>query len=289
MPASSSSPPIDEFPLPRWNAILALNLTASFHTIRSALPAMKARKWGRIINIASAHALVASPVQVSLCCRQARDRGTHEDGRPRGGDARITMNAICPGYVWTPLVEKQIPDTAKARGSDRGTGDQRRAAPRAADEGVRPGFRSRGARGVSREQRCGIGHGAVIPIDGGWTAAIAWSFATRYDTRLLRWRRRKKRIPERPAATAPRPPGLPIFPGRSSWCLQGGGALGAYQVGVYEALHEAGIEPDWVIGTSIGAINAALIAGNAPANRVDGCATSGGASSRTSDTTRCAS
>ena len=150
--------PIDEFPVAKWNAILALNLTASFHTIRLALPAMKAKKWGRIINIASAHALVASPYKSAYVAAKHGIAGLTKTVALEVATHGITMNAICPGYVWTPLVEKQIPDTAKARGLDRGAGDQRRAAPRAADQGLRPGFRSRRARRVSREQRCGIGH-----------------------------------------------------------------------------------------------------------------------------------
>jgi 3-hydroxybutyrate dehydrogenase len=108
--------PVDEFPVERWNAILALNLTASFHTVRLALPAMKARKWGRVINIASAHALVASPYKSAYVAAKHGIAGLTKTVALEVAQQGITMNAICPGYVWTPLVERQIPDTAKARG-----------------------------------------------------------------------------------------------------------------------------------------------------------------------------
>jgi 3-hydroxybutyrate dehydrogenase len=108
--------PVDEFPVDKWNAIIAINLTASFHTIRLALPAMKTKKWGRIINIASAHALVASPFKSAYVAAKHGIAGLTKTVALEVAEAGITMNAICPGYVWTPLVQKQIPDTAKARG-----------------------------------------------------------------------------------------------------------------------------------------------------------------------------
>ena len=108
--------PIDEFPVDKWNAIIAINLTASFHTIRLALPAMKTKKWGRIINIASAHALVASPFKSAYVAAKHGIAGLTKTVALEVAEIGITMNAICPGYVWTPLVQKQIPDTAKARG-----------------------------------------------------------------------------------------------------------------------------------------------------------------------------
>jgi 3-hydroxybutyrate dehydrogenase len=108
--------PVEEFPLEKWDAILAINLSSAFHAIRAAVPGMKARKWGRIINTASAHSLVASPFKsayvtakhglVGLTKTVALELATHG----------VTANCISPGYVWTPLVEKQIPDTMKARG-----------------------------------------------------------------------------------------------------------------------------------------------------------------------------
>ena len=108
--------PIDEFPVEKWNAIIAINLVASFHTIRHALPRMKSRKWGRIINIASAHALVASPFKSAYVAAKHGVAGLTKTVALEVAELGITVNAICPGYVRTALVEKQIPDTAKARG-----------------------------------------------------------------------------------------------------------------------------------------------------------------------------
>src|SRR5262249_19157798 len=108
--------PIEEFPLAKWDAIIAINLSAAFHTIRLALPAMKQRKSGRIINVASAHALVASPFKSAYVAAKHGVAGLTKTAALEGAEYGVTANAICPGYVLTPLVEKQIPDTAKARG-----------------------------------------------------------------------------------------------------------------------------------------------------------------------------
>jgi 3-hydroxybutyrate dehydrogenase len=108
--------PVDEFPPEKWDAILAINLSASFHTVRAALPAMKARRWGRIVNIASAHALVASPFKSAYVAAKHGIAGLTKTVALEVAEQGITANAICPGYVRTPLVEKQIPDQAKARG-----------------------------------------------------------------------------------------------------------------------------------------------------------------------------
>jgi 3-hydroxybutyrate dehydrogenase len=107
---------IDEFPVDKWNQIIALNLSAAFHAIRLALPAMKQKGWGRIISTASAHALVASPFKVAYVAAKHGIAGITKTVALETAEHGITVNAICPGYVWTPLVEKQIPDTAKARG-----------------------------------------------------------------------------------------------------------------------------------------------------------------------------
>src|ERR1700752_4270243 len=111
--------PIDEFPVDKWNAILAINLSAAFHTTRLALPAMKKKGWGRIVNIASAHALVASPFKAAYVSAKHGLAGLTKTVALEAAEHGITVNAICPGYVWTPLVEKQIPDTMKARGLTR--------------------------------------------------------------------------------------------------------------------------------------------------------------------------
>ncbi len=108
--------PIEEFPPEKWDAIIAINLVALFHTIRHAVPGMKQRKWGRIINIASAHALVASPFKSAYVAAKHGVAGLTKTVALETATFGITVNAICPGYVRTPLVEKQIPDTARARG-----------------------------------------------------------------------------------------------------------------------------------------------------------------------------
>lgn len=108
--------PIDEFPEGKWDAIIAINLSSAFHLIKAALPAMKTREWGRIINIASAHGLVASPYKSAYVAAKHGIVGLTKTVALETAEQGITVNAICPGYVLTPLVEKQIPDTAKARG-----------------------------------------------------------------------------------------------------------------------------------------------------------------------------
>ena len=108
--------PVDDFPVARWDAILAINLSAAFHTVRAALPAMKKRGWGRIVNIASAHALVASPFKSAYVAAKHGIAGFTKTVALEVAEQGITVNAVCPGYVLTPLVEKQIPDTARARG-----------------------------------------------------------------------------------------------------------------------------------------------------------------------------
>ena len=162
--------PIDEFPVAKWNAILALNLTASFHTIRLALPAMKAKKWGRIINIASAHALVASPYKSAYVAAKHGIAGLTKTVALEVATQGITMNAICPGYVWTPLVEKQIPDTAKARGLTEAqviSDVLLHAQP--TKEFVQVSEVAALAAFLASNDAASI-TGAVIPIDGGWTA-----------------------------------------------------------------------------------------------------------------------
>lgn len=108
--------PVDEFPPDKWDAIVAINLVACFHTLRHALPGMKRRRWGRIVNIASAHALVASPFKSAYVAAKHGVAGLTKAVALEVAECGITVNAICPGYVRTPLVERQIPDTAKARG-----------------------------------------------------------------------------------------------------------------------------------------------------------------------------
>lgn len=108
--------PVDEFPVNKWDAIIAINMSSTFHTTRCALAYMKKQGWGRIINIASAHALVASPFKSAYVTAKHGVMGFTKTVALEVAEKGITVNAICPGYVLTPLVEKQIPDTAKARG-----------------------------------------------------------------------------------------------------------------------------------------------------------------------------
>ena len=108
--------PIEEFPIEKWNQIIAINLSSAFHAIRAAVPGMKARKWGRIISTASAHSLVASPFKVAYVSAKHGIAGLTKTVALELATFGITCNCISPGYVWTPLVERQIPDTMKARG-----------------------------------------------------------------------------------------------------------------------------------------------------------------------------
>ncbi len=108
--------PVEDFPVAKWDAILAINLSSSFHTTRLAVPYMKRKKWGRIVNVASAHAMVASPFKSAYVAAKHGVMGFTKTVALEVAQHGVTCNAICPGYVLTPLVEKQIPDTAKARG-----------------------------------------------------------------------------------------------------------------------------------------------------------------------------
>ena len=108
--------PVEDFPTEKWDQIIAINLSSSFHTIRLAVPAMKEKKAGRIINVASAHGLIASPFKSAYVAAKHGIMGLTKSVALELAEFGVTVNAICPGYVLTPLVEKQIPDTAKARG-----------------------------------------------------------------------------------------------------------------------------------------------------------------------------
>jgi 3-hydroxybutyrate dehydrogenase len=108
--------PVEEFPVEKWDQIIAINLSSAFHAIRAAVPGMKTRKWGRIINTASAHSLVASPFKSAYVAAKHGIAGLTKTVALEVATHGITVNCISPGYVWTPLVEKQIPDTMKARG-----------------------------------------------------------------------------------------------------------------------------------------------------------------------------
>jgi 3-hydroxybutyrate dehydrogenase len=111
--------PIEDFPAEKWDQILAIDLSAAFHAIRAAIPGMKRRKWGRIISTASAHSLVASPFKSAYVAAKHGLAGLTKTVALEVARDGVTVNCISPGYVWTPLVEKQIPDTMKARNMTR--------------------------------------------------------------------------------------------------------------------------------------------------------------------------
>jgi 3-hydroxybutyrate dehydrogenase len=111
--------PIDEFPDDKWDAVLAIILSSAFHTTKAALPGMKAKGWGRVINTGSMHSLVASPYKVAYNAAKHGIAGLTKTVALEVATQGITVNNICPGYVWTSLVENQIPDTMKARGLTR--------------------------------------------------------------------------------------------------------------------------------------------------------------------------
>jgi 3-hydroxybutyrate dehydrogenase len=107
---------IETFPVDKWDAMIAINLSSAFHAMRAVVPQMRAHKWGRIINIASAHALVASPFKSAYVAAKHGILGLTKTVALETAEHGITVNAICPGYVLTPLVQRQIPETARARG-----------------------------------------------------------------------------------------------------------------------------------------------------------------------------
>ena len=162
--------PIEEFPVDKWNAIIAINLVAAFHTIRLALPGMKQRQWGRIINIASAHSLVASPFKSAYVAAKHGIAGLTKTVALETATFGITVNAICPGYVLTPLVEKQIPDTAKARGiTEERVINTVLLAAQPTRQFVTIAQVASLATYLASDSAASV-TGALMPIDGGWTA-----------------------------------------------------------------------------------------------------------------------
>jgi 3-hydroxybutyrate dehydrogenase len=162
--------PVEEFPIDKWNQIIAINLSATFHAIRAAVPAMKQKKWGRIINTASAHALVASPFKVAYVAAKHGIAGVTKTVALELATSGITVNAICPGYVWTPLVEKQIPDTMKARGlTEKQVKEDVLLAAQPTKQFVTIEEVAALALFLTTDAAAQI-TGALLPIDGGWTA-----------------------------------------------------------------------------------------------------------------------
>jgi 3-hydroxybutyrate dehydrogenase len=162
--------PIEQFPAEKWDAILAINLSSAFHTIRAALPAMRWNKWGRIINMASAHGLVASPFKSAYVAAKHGMLGLTKTIALEAAEHNITCNAICPGYVYTPLVEAQIDGQAMSHGIPR------EQVIRDVLLAQQPNKRfatveELGALSVflASDAAASI-TGAALPIDGGWTA-----------------------------------------------------------------------------------------------------------------------
>ncbi|HTO84564.1 MAG TPA: 3-hydroxybutyrate dehydrogenase [Methylomirabilota bacterium] len=162
--------PIEEFPIEKWNAIIAINLSGAFHAIRLAVPAMKKKGWGRIINVASAHALVASPFKSAYVAAKHGILGLTKTVALEVAEHGITANAICPGYVMTPLVQKQIPEQAKARGISEdavvrdvllAAQSTRRFVEVSEVAALAVFLASDDARSIT---------GTALPVDGGWTA-----------------------------------------------------------------------------------------------------------------------
>jgi 3-hydroxybutyrate dehydrogenase len=162
--------PIESFPPEKWDAVIAIDLSSAFHTTRAVLAGMKARKWGRIVNVASAHGLVASPFKAAYVAAKHGLVGLTKVTALEGAESNVTCNAICPGYVWTPLVEKQIEDQAKAHAISR-------------DEVIRDVLLAQqpNKRFATVEEIGALAvflctgaaasiTGTALPVDGGWTA-----------------------------------------------------------------------------------------------------------------------
>ncbi|MFZ5749702.1 MAG: 3-hydroxybutyrate dehydrogenase [Pseudomonadota bacterium] len=162
--------PVEDFPDENWQAIINLNLSAAFHAIKAAVPGMRERGWGRIINIASAHGLVTSPFKSAYVAAKHGLVGLTKTITLEVAEHGITVNAICPGYVWTPLEERQIPDTARARGMAEeqvirdvllAAQPTKKFATVEEIAAVAVFLTSDGAASIT---------GTVLPLDGGWTA-----------------------------------------------------------------------------------------------------------------------
>jgi 3-hydroxybutyrate dehydrogenase len=162
--------PIEEFPIEKWDAIIAINLSAAFHATRAVLAGMKERRWGRIVNVASAHGLVASPFKSAYVAAKHGVVGLTKVTALEGAEAGVTCNAICPGYVWTPLVEKQIEDQAHAHNIPR------EQVIRDVLLAQQPNKRFATVEEIGQLTvfLCGDAGksitGTALPVDGGWTA-----------------------------------------------------------------------------------------------------------------------
>ncbi|HWW48726.1 MAG TPA: 3-hydroxybutyrate dehydrogenase [Xanthobacteraceae bacterium] len=163
--------PVEDFPTEKWDAIIAINLSSAFHAIHGTVPGMKKRGWGRIISTASAHSLVASPYKAAYVAAKHGIAGLTKTVALELAQFKITCNCISPGYVWTPLVEKQIPDTMKSRGltKEQVINDVMLAA-QPTKQFVTPEQVAAMALYLCGDDASQI-TGANFSIDGGWTAA----------------------------------------------------------------------------------------------------------------------
>ena len=162
--------PVEDFPPEKWDMVIALNLTAAFHTVRHAVPVMKANGWGRIINTASAHSLTASPFKSAYNASKHGIAGFTKTVALELAQTGVTANCISPGYVWTPLIEGQIPDTMKARGLSReAVINDVLLAKQPTKKFVQPEEVGALAVFLCREEAGNV-TGANWSIDGGWTA-----------------------------------------------------------------------------------------------------------------------
>jgi 3-hydroxybutyrate dehydrogenase len=163
--------PVEEFPIEKWDQIIAVNLSSAFHAIRAATPGMKQRRWGRIVSTASAHSLVASPFKAAYVTAKHGLTGLTKTVALELATFGVTANCISPGYVWTPLVEKQIPDTMKARNLTREEVMQDvMLAAQPTKKFVTVEEVAATAVFLCSDAAANI-TGANISIDGGWTAA----------------------------------------------------------------------------------------------------------------------
>jgi 3-hydroxybutyrate dehydrogenase len=162
--------PIPDFPPEKWDQILAINLSSAFHTTAAALPEMRAQGWGRIVNIASAHGLTASPYKSAYVAAKHGIVGLTKVVALETAEEPITCNAICPGYVLTPLVEAQIPDTMKQYGMDRDTVIREVLLDRQPSKQFATTAQIGGCVAFLCSETADQVTGTTLSVDGGWTA-----------------------------------------------------------------------------------------------------------------------
>ena len=161
--------PVEEFPIEKWDAVIAINLSSSFRAVRAAVPGMKKRKWGRIINICSAHSLRASPFKSAYVAAKHGLAGFTKAVALELAEHGVTSNAVSPGFVWTPLVEKQIPDLARSEGITEDAAKKQVLSRQPTRQFVTVEQVAALAVFLASEEAASI-TGSNYSIDGGWTA-----------------------------------------------------------------------------------------------------------------------